>query len=155
MAPVQNDISIRQISDCFHQLAGRPLYAPPGISDVYRWLHEEAPYAILAHNAEADPCFIYANNYALSCFKYSPDEILSVHSRLSASAQDRPQRAAMLEIVVRDGIVYNYSGPRVDKFGNSFMIYDGAVWQLRSAAGEIWGQAALFWTEKDRRPEWY
>lgn len=164
-----NKTLIRQINDCFHKLAGKPLYAPgttaPGVAtpeamtpeaaDLHQWLHEEAPYGILAHNTAADPHFIYANNHALASFKYTPAEILSVPSRLSASEQDRPERQRMLEIVLRDGIVYNYSGPRVDKYGKSFTIYDGVVWQLRNADGAVWGQAALFWTEEKTRPEWF
>ena len=150
----QKDTLIRQISDSFHWLSGWPLFAPPG-ADFYKWLHEEAPYGILAHNTDADPHFIYANDHAVASFKYTADEILAVPSRLSASEQDRPERQRMLEIVLRDGIVYNYSGPRVDKYGHSFMIYDGIVWQLRNPDGRIWGQAALFWTDEVKRPEWF
>ncbi|SEI56471.1 MEKHLA domain-containing protein [Dyadobacter sp. SG02] len=164
MTPAQNDALIRQINESFHRLSGQPLYAPgaaaPGAAareapDVHQWLHEEAPYAILAHNTDADPRFIYANAQALASFKYSQEEILAVPSRLSASQQDRPERQRMLEIVLRDGIVYNYSGPRVDKYGNSFMIYDGIVWQLRDADGQVFGQAALFWPDEVKRPDWF
>lgn len=152
---MQNDLLIRQVKDCFYKLSGRPLYAPPGMPDIHRWLHEEAPYGILVHNTDADPRFIYANRHALAAFKYTAAEILSVPSRLSASEQDRPERQRMLEIVLRDGIVYNYSGPRVDKYGNSFTIYDGVVWQLRNTNDEVWGQAALFWTDESSRPVWF
>ncbi|WP_426295037.1 MEKHLA domain-containing protein [Dyadobacter endophyticus] len=164
MIPAQNDTLIRQINDCFYRLSGKPLYAPgavapgaaaPGAAAVDQWLHEEAPYGILAHNTAADPRFIYANKHALASFRYTPDEILAVPSRLSASEQDRQERQRMLEIVLRDGIVYNYTGPRVDKYGNSFTIYDGIVWELRNASGEVWGQAALFWTDELKRPEWF
>jgi len=159
MILVQNDILIRKINESFLRLSGKPLYAPPGAAApgaaVYQWLHEEAPYGILAHNTATDPRFIYANKHALASFKYSPEEILTVPSRLSASEQDRPERQRMLEIVLRDGIVYNYSGPRVDKYGDSFTIYDGIVWQLRNANNEVWGQAALFWTDAVKRPEWF
>jgi PAS domain-containing protein len=160
MTLVQNDTLIRQINENFLRLSGKPLYAPPvasdaAVADVHQWLHEEAPYGILAHNIDADPRFIYANRHALASFKYTPDEILAVPSRQSASEQDRPERQRMLEIVLRDGIVYNYSGPRVDKYGNSFTIYDGIVWQLRNTNGEVWGQAALFWTDEVKRPEWF
>jgi PAS domain-containing protein len=164
MIPTQTDLLIGPINDSFHRLSGQPLYAPravapgvvaPGATALYQWLHEEAPYGILAHNTDADPRFIYANAHALASFKYTPEEILAVPSRLSASEQDRPERQRMLEIVLRDGIVYNYSGPRVDKYGHSFTIYDGVVWQLRHADGRIWGQAALFWTDNANRPEWY
>jgi hypothetical protein len=155
MAAAQDDILISQISDCFYRLAGVPLYSPPEVTDIHRWLDEEAPYGILVHNTEADPHFIYANKHALSSFKYDAAEILSVPSRLSASENDRPERQRMLQIVLRDGIVFDYSGPRVDKYGNNFTIYDGVVWQLRNANDQVCGQAALFWTEKDNRPDWY
>lgn len=156
MIGAQNDTLIREINENFLRLSGKPLYADPtAAADVYQWLHEEAPYGILAHNAAADPLFIYANKHALASFQYTPDEILTVRSRLSASDQDRPERQRMLEIVLREGIVYNYSGPRVDKHGNSFTIYDGVVWQLRNKNNEVWGQAALFWTDEVKRPEWF
>lgn len=155
MTLTQNDTLIRQINENFLRLSGKPLYAPPGAADVHQWLHEEAPYGILAHNTDVEPRFIYANKHALASFKYTAGEILAVPSRLSASEEDRPERQRMLELVLRDGIVYDYSGPRVDKYGNSFTIYDGVVWQLRNANGELWGQAALFWTDAVKRPEWF
>lgn len=155
MTFAQHENLLRQIDASFYKLSGGRLYGPPGIPDIHRWLHEEAPYGILAHNTEADPHFIYANHHALSSFKYTPAEILEVPSRLSASEQDRQERQRMLQVVLRDGIVYNYSGPRVDKHGNSFTIYEGIVWQVRGINDEVLGQAALFWTDKDKRPEWY
>lgn len=155
MANSQHEDLIRQISASFYKLADRPLYSPMGISDIHRWLHEEAPYGILAHNTDADPHFIYANKHALSSFKYTSAEILAVPSRLSTSEQNRKERQQMLQIVLRDGIVYNYSGPRVDKHGNTFAIYDGVIWQVMGINNELMGQAALFWTDNDRRPDWY
>ena len=155
MNRTQKDTLIRQINDNFQQLSGEPLYASPEAGDVCQWLHEEAPYGILVHNTDADPHFIYANGHALASFKYTEEEILTIPSRLSASEQDRPERQRMLEIVLRDGIVFNYSGPRVDKYGRSFMIYDGVVWQLRNPDGQVWGQAALFWTDEVKPPEWF
>ncbi|SRR5258708_5168625 len=146
---------IAQIDECFRALTGEHLPCPPGIPDRYQWLHEHAPYSILAHNAEADPHFIYANRYALACFKYTAEEMLSLPSRLSAVAQDRAQRERLLQDVTHDGIAYNYTGPRVDKYENRFMIYDGIVWQLQSGQGVVWGQGALFWTSEQERPGWY
>jgi hypothetical protein len=29
-----------------------------------RWLYEEAPYCVLAHNTDPDPVFVYANKTA-------------------------------------------------------------------------------------------
>lgn len=155
MSCEQNLSLVEQINDSFREFSGEDLYAPPILQTPYKWLHEEAPYSILAHNISEDPHFIYANKYALSCFKYKPVEILSLPSRLSATDLDRPERERLLKLVTRDGIAYNYTGPRVDKYGKSFTIYDGVVWQLRNRQGKIWGKAALFWTAQHERPEWY
>ncbi len=146
---------LKRIDKSFQELNGNPLPSPPDIPDRYTWLHENAPYSILAHNADTDPHFVYANVYALSCFKYTSEEMLSLLSRLSAAEQDRAERQRLLEIVKRNGIAYAYEGPRVDKYGNSFMIYDGVLWQLADADNKIWGQGALFWTQKGNHPAWF
>lgn len=145
---------LEQIDKCFHRLNGTPLAFPPGIVDRHKWLHTEAPYSILAHNGGEDPVFIYANEYALSCFKYTMKEMLELPSRLSTAEKDREAREKLLKEVTKNGIAYNYSGPRVDKNGNTFMIYDGIVWELRDDDGTVWGQGALFWTDKKKRPDW-
>ncbi|ATY89292.1 MEKHLA domain-containing protein [Pectobacterium atrosepticum] len=49
----------------------------------------------------------------------------------------------------QQGIVYDYSGIRVRKNGQTFPIYDGAVWQLRHQDGALWGMAALFRREQN------
>jgi len=146
---------IQTIDDSFHKLNGKPLPCPPDVDDRLRWLDEEAPYSILAHNADKDPHFVYANKYALTCFKYTEEEMLALPSRLSAGEQDRAERQRLLEKVTSDGIAYNYEGPRVDKNDKTFNIYDGIVWQLKDDNGTIWGQGALFWTDKKERPDWY
>lgn len=142
---------IKKIDDCFLALDGKRLPIPDDVYDRYKWLDEEANYSILAHDNSADPVFVYANKYALSCFKYTLDEILFLPSRLSASAPNRSERERLLKAVAQNGIAYDYSGDRVDKYGNSFTIYDGIVWELKDENGEKWGQAALFWTAKERQ----
>lgn len=139
---------IKQIDDCFCKLNGTPLPCPADVSDRYKWLDEEAPYSILAHNHSDDPHFIYANRYALSCFKYTEEEMLSLPSRFSAAEQNRAERERLLQAVTHDGIAYNYTGPRIDKYGNTFTIYRGIVWELRDQDGKVWGQGALFYTEE-------
>jgi len=146
---------LKQIDESFCRANGDALPCPPGVTNLYKWLDEEAPYSILAHNGGDDPHFIYANQYALSCFKYTKEEMLALPSRLSAAEKDRKAREELLETVKKDGIAYDYSGPRVDKDGNTFNIYDGIVWELRHEDGTVWGQGALFWTEKGNQPRWY
>ncbi|HVI45134.1 MAG TPA: MEKHLA domain-containing protein [Chitinophaga sp.] len=146
---------ITQIDHNFLDRNGSGLPVPPGIPARSQWLHEEAPYAILAHGTGADPYFIYANQFALSCFKYGIAELLQLPSRLSAASQDRSERERLLQDVTLHGIAYNYSGPRVDKYGHTFTIYDGVVWRLSRPDGSPSGQAALFWNSERERPAWY
>ncbi|AVG78575.1 MEKHLA domain-containing protein [Pantoea ananatis] len=136
---------LKRIDERYRSLTGHGLYCPHDIDDRYQWLHEQAPYSILAHSTAADPVFVYANRCALNCFKYSAEEIRQLPSRLSAGPFDREARQRLLDIVRRDGIATGYSGPRVDKQGKSFIIYDGEVWQSDGRDEAGWGQAALFW----------
>lgn len=135
-----------EIDRYFTLLNGEPLAVPQGIRNRLEWLHQHAPFGILAHNAKADPHFIYANQTALDCFKYSNEEILRLPSRLSAAPDDRAERQRLLDEVQRQGIAYDYRGTRIDKMNNPFTIYDGIIWQLGDPATEqgVWGQAACF-----------
>jgi len=151
----QNHLLIKQIDASFHQFSGDNLYCPEAVIHRHKWLHEEAPYSILAHNNENDPHFIYANKCALSCFKYTDEEMLLLPSRLSAGVQDRSERERILKSVAQNGIAYDYFGSRVDKYGLNFRIFDGIIWQLQHDNGDVWGQAALFWKEPDERPDWF
>jgi hypothetical protein len=137
---------IKQIDDCFLVLNGARLPCPETVQDRYKWLDEDANYSILAVDNSPDSFFIYANQYALSCFKYTWDEILLIPSRYSAAASHRVSRERLFEKVRQNKIVYNYSGPRVDKDGKSFTINDTIVWELRDKNDNVWGQGALFWT---------
>jgi hypothetical protein len=92
-------------------LNGNHLPCPKDVLDRYKWLDEEANYSILAHDSSADPIFIYANRFALSCFKYTLDEILFLPSRLSASAPNRSEREQLvkteLPIITRMTVLIN------------------------------------------------
>ncbi|TWF35215.1 MEKHLA domain-containing protein [Chitinophaga polysaccharea] len=146
---------ITQIDQNFLDRNGKGLPTPAGITARAQWLHEAAPYSILAHGTGTDPHFIYANQFALSCFKYNIAELLQLPSRLSAAPQDRSERERLLHDVTLNGIAYHYTGPRVDKYGNTFTIYDGVVWRLTHPDGLPLGQAALFWLQEEERPAWY
>ncbi len=108
------------------------------------WLYNEAPFAVLAHNTEADPIFIYANRSAQHCFGYSWEEFISLPSRLSAEAPDRAARQALLNAVARDGFTSDYRGLRIAKSGRRFWIEHATVWQLIDGDGVVHGQAATF-----------
>lgn len=146
---------LEKIDVCYLALSGAVLPSPAGLVDRYRWLHEKAPYSVLAQGVGDDPHFIYANRFALDCFGYSEAEMLALPSRLSAEAALQPARQQFLESVSQQGIANNYAGIRVKKNGKTFPIYGGVVWQLRHQDGAAWGMAALFWREEHQRPDWF
>jgi hypothetical protein len=121
-----------------------PPFLTPGAPHSARWLYEEAPHCVLAHNTDPDPRFIYANRAAQACFEYDFAEITALPSRLSAEASDREARQNLLEVVVRDGFATGYRGLRIAKSGRRFWIEDGVVWQLVDESGAVRGQAATF-----------
>ena len=113
-------------------------------TDAARWLYEDAPVCVLAHNTEPDPRFIYANRAAQALLEYSWDEIVALPSRFSAEAPNRAERQRLLEAVARDGFATGYSGVRIAKSGRRFRIDDGVLWELHDANGALRGVAATF-----------
>lgn len=143
---------IQRIDSAYRQWMGGGLPGPQAATadQHFLWLHQQAPYSLLAHGGGVDPVFIYANHCAQQCFGYSFDEFIALPSRLSASPVDRAERQQLLDKTTRQGIAQGYQGLRVDKFGNAFTIYDCAVWQIPGG-----GQGALFWPQPKRRPGWF
>ncbi|MGE8066252.1 MEKHLA domain-containing protein [Pseudomonas sp. NPDC089569] len=144
--------TVRRLDAAYRHWTGKNLPAPPTLSDDERldWLHAHAPYALLAHGTQADPLFYYANEQALACFKYPREQFIGMPSRFSASPLDREMRQTLLDEVTAKGIAHGYSGYRVDRLGQAFMIHLGSVWTLLDDQGAACGQAALFWPDPDR-----
>lgn len=137
------DNELFQLLNTSHtRLIGRPLV--PANTESAAWLYHDAPFAVLAHDTSADPRFIYANKTAQRCFEYSWNELVGMHSRLSAEQPARDERQRLLDIVTRDGFVTDYRGVRIAKSGRRFWILDGTVWQLSDKHGLHRGQAAMF-----------
>lgn len=126
----------------YARFMGRPL-APSNTSGA-EWLYHDAPFAVLAHDTSADPRFVYANETAQRCFEYSWNELIGMHSRLSAETPAQAERQRLLDVVARDGFVTDYRGVRIAKSGRRFWILDGTVWQLHDEHGVYRGQAAMF-----------
>jgi hypothetical protein len=129
------------LSGSYARVVGKKLV---GSGQDAGWLYHEAPFALVAHNTEADPRFIYANRAAQKCFEYSWEEFTQLRSRFSAAPADRSERQRLLEGVERDGYVSGYRGIRIARSGRQFWIEDGVVWQLVDAQGRLHGQAAVF-----------
>jgi hypothetical protein len=125
----------------YARLVGTPL-VPQG-KDA-SWLYSQAPFAVVAHNTDADPKFIYANMCAQACFEYSWEEFIGLPSRLSAEAPERAERQALLDAVAKNGFMSGYRGIRVAKSGRRFLIENGVVWELIDENGIGHGAAATF-----------
>lgn len=134
----------RLLAGSYQRLLGQPL-VPDGMSasEGAAWLYAAAPFGILAHNAQADPVFVYGNQRAQAIFGYDWDELTTLPSRLSAEPVERSERQAFLDQVSRDGFVSGYRGVRITKAGVRFWIEHATVWQLTDSAGNYRGQAAM------------
>jgi hypothetical protein len=129
------------LTGSYARLIGKPL--APARSDA-AWLYSEAPFAVLAHNTDANPKFIYANKCAQACFEYSWEEFIGLPSRLSAEAPERAERQSLLDVVAQNGFMSGYRGIRVAKSGRRFLIENGVVWELIDENGARHGAAATF-----------
>ncbi|MFP3545210.1 MEKHLA domain-containing protein [Rhizobium sp. SIMBA_035] len=110
--------------------------------EAVRWLYEDAPFGLLAHDTATDPVFVYGNKSAQRRFEYSWEELTALPSRLSAEAPERQARENFLQRVAERGYVDDYEGIRISKSGKRFPIADVTVWQLIDVDGTIRGQAA-------------
>ncbi len=142
--PPSLDVSII-VLESYRRIVGHQLVpARLDAGQAAYWLYEDAPFCVLAHDASADPCFIYANKAAQRCFEYPWAEFTALPSRLSAAAPDRTERQTLLDRVARDGFAGGYRGLRVSRSGRRFFIEDGTVWQLLDGRGGLHGQGAMF-----------
>src|SRR5688572_12953111 len=119
-----------------------PAHVPPAARAA--WLYAEADFAVLAHDTQSDPSFVYANLEAQRHFEGSWQELVGMPSRLSAEAPERAERAATLAQVAQHGYTRGYTGLRVTRTGRRFWIESGTIWNVRGPDGVTWGQAAAF-----------
>ena len=133
------------LAESHQRLVGVPLFDNAATrTDAARWLYEDAPFCLLAHNTDADPCFIYANRAAQRCFEYDWNGITALRSRFSAEQPNREERAQLLESVRTRGFASGYRGVRISRSGRRFWIEGGTVWNLIDSDGAYHGQAATF-----------
>jgi PAS domain-containing protein len=134
------------LTGSYHRLLRSPLCE---VNQGPEWLYLDAPFAVLAHNTDPDPRFIYANRCAQQWFGYSWDEFTQLPSRLSAETPEQVERDKLLASVTEKGFVAGYTGRRITKSGTRFWAQDGVIWQLLGDDGVARGQAAMF---RSRRP---
>ena len=130
------------IAESFSRVAGRSLVEL--LSSPLEQAMWEAPHAIVAHGAEAEPLFFYGNRIALELFAMPASEFIGLPSHRSAEPAWREARARMLAGLETNGIVEGYSGVRIAADGRRFTIAGAVVWNLVDAHGRRHGQAATF-----------
>lgn len=133
--------AIAAVAASFSRLLGRPLVDPGDDLIQAMW---QAPHVILAHGTQADPVFFFGNRLALACFETDIGSLLAMPSRLSAEAQLREERQALLDRVAQHGFIDDYAGIRISAKGRRFAIEQAVVWTVTDDQGLRIGQAATF-----------
>jgi len=103
-----------------------------------------APFVLISHGIEKDPIFNYANQTALNLFAMNWSEFIQMPSKYSAEQPNREERARLLAEVEQNGFIDNYSGVRIAKNGQRFLIDKAIVWNVLDRQGNLCGQAAYF-----------
>ena len=140
----------------FHALTGRDLIDPALSPEAAAETLFHAPFVILSHNTAPDPILTYGNLTVLKLFALSWEQLIQMPSRLTAEAPNRVERARLLAEVTRRGFIDDYSGVRISRTGQRFLIQQATVWNLTDDEGQLCGQAAMFreWQSlEDREPE--
>ena len=125
----------------YHRLTGKQLI-PPGPDAAQRLF--EAPIFVASHNTNEDPILTYGNQTALTLFDMSWEEFTATPSRFTAEAPNREERQRLLDRVTQYGFIDDYSGVRISKSGQRFVIQKATVWNLVDENGKAAGQAATF-----------
>lgn len=139
--------------ESYFRKTGRPLFDEEvEISDVAQLLWD-APFALLAHDTDEDPKFVYANNAALSLFECEWSEIIGTPSRESAAPDKEIQddRSALLAKALENGFVDDYEGWRKSFKGTPFKVSNTTIFNIESPGGDAMGQAAVLrlWEYED------
>ncbi|MDS4031203.1 MAG: MEKHLA domain-containing protein [Candidatus Contendobacter sp.] len=128
----------------FHALTGRDLIDPTLSPEAAAEALFHAPFVVLSHDTAPDPILTYGNAKALELFELTWEELTRMPSRHTAEAPDRAERERLLARVAAQGFIDDYSGVRISRTGQRFLIERATVWNLTDAAGQRCGQAATF-----------
>ncbi len=139
----------RILSDSYIRLLGRPLLPQlPADDRALALALYDAPVVIVSHGTEPDPLFWFANRTAQHLWELEWERFTRLPSRLSAEADERATREALLRRAEQHGYIDDYRGIRVSASGRRFAIEDVVLWNLSDERGQRVGQAATFarWT---------
>ncbi len=132
----------------FRNATGRDLLNPALAGVERATALFQAPFVVVSHNTDPDPCFNYGNQAALDLFEMTWEELTALPSRMSAEPMHRDERARLMAKVARQGFIDDYQGIRISRSGRRFRIEHATVWNLWDDSGNLRGQAAAFsqWT---------
>ncbi|MCY1003527.1 MEKHLA domain-containing protein [Myxococcus sp. MISCRS1] len=144
---------LKLLDTTYRRYFNKPLgvgFCPPHLehaADPTRlsWVHTQAPFMLLAQDAQPEPVYFYTNAAASRQFGYSAEEFLRTPARLSAPPDGREHRAAMIREVEERGFMKGYSGIRITQGGELFRIHDTELWLVHDAQGTHLGLGALVW----------
>lgn len=133
-----------RLRQTFHALTGRDLVDSALSPEAAAHALFHAPFVVLSHNAAPDPILTYGNRAALELFALTWEELIQMPSRWTAEVPNQAERARLLAEVTARGFIDNYSGVRIARTGQRFLIEQATVWNLTDAEGRPCGQAATF-----------
>jgi hypothetical protein len=135
---------VAQLLDSYHALTGRRVYEGPEHGSTLARAVYHADFVLLSHGTESDPLFNYANLAAQRLFEMPWAQFVLTPSRESAEPARQEARENVMRTVREKGYVDHYSGVRIAASGRRFTIEEATVWNVRSASGDLNGQAATF-----------
>lgn len=135
---------VKRLRRTFHALTGRHLIDPALSPQAGAEALFHASFVVLSHDTAPDPRLTYGNQIALKLFALTWEELIQMPSRFTAEAPNRAERARLLAEVTARGFIDDYSGVRIAKTGQRFLIERATVWNLTDEDGRPCGQAATF-----------
>jgi len=133
----------------FRTVCGKDLVDPSLLVDpaeAARQLFSLSNTVVLSHGLQdgpEGPILNYGNEAALIQFGATWEQLTTLHSSHTAEAGDREARARLMEGVLQNGFVNDYSGVRIALDGRRFRIENTYVWNVM-VDGKRLGQAACF-----------
>lgn len=115
-----------------------------GVENVHD-VHTCIRYAVLSHDTQQDPIYIYFNQGAFLTFQWPDNEVYSLPSRYSAPGGElRNERDILMKKVVQDQVQTFSEAIRQTKSGHQFRLKDVLLWNVYDTGGNRVGQTALF-----------
>ncbi len=130
--------------DSYRHWVGKELVARVGDERAQAQRLFEASCIVVSHGVEPDPVLNYGNQVALDLWEVSWEQFTATPSRLTAEADNRPERERMLAQARAQGYYDGYTGVRISSTGRRFVVDRAIIWTVIDLAGSPVGQAATF-----------